>query len=188
VDGLFWFYDEVPDEIKNKVVNGWPTPISAGFTVDKVENGTQKGLFYTHIAVLKDTEDAKCPLGKCGVNVRMESNSPTDYRYEQAQNPDPEAKPAKPAEKVPATVSDDLKAEIAELKRSVREVLERYAPKEQPAVPKPEEKTKTAEVEETKETTPEPPIPKKVIPAGPSTAKKGNLNADGWFEFSTGKK
>ena len=88
VEGDFWFYDETPPEILDKIVNGWPTKISTGFTVDSVEDATQKGIFYTHVAILKDGDDPKCPLGQCGVNVRMESNNPTDYRHEQASNPD----------------------------------------------------------------------------------------------------
>lgn len=81
VDGDFWFYDEcLPDSVRNKIVNDIPVAISAGYTVDSVEDGVQKGILYSHVAVL-DGDNPKCPLDKCGVNVRMESDS--KIRYEQ---------------------------------------------------------------------------------------------------------
>jgi len=187
VDGDFSIFEEAPADLHAKLIREWPLPISAGFLVDRVEDGIQKGIFYTHVALLKDTEDPVCPLHTCGVNVRMESNpNGPDYRFEQAQSSaDPEPKPKKEPEKTASVVSDEpLWAK--ELREQIKAALDRL-----PVAQKQEETKKTPEVEEIPEETAapvEPPIPKKVIPAGPSTAKKGNLNADGWFEFSTAKK
>ncbi|MHA2380819.1 MAG: hypothetical protein ACXADS_16230 [Candidatus Thorarchaeota archaeon] len=103
VDGDFWFYDEyIPDEVRKKIVNLEPVSISAGYTVDSVEDGLQRGILYSHIAVLQG-EDPKCPLDKCGVNVRMESDS--DLRYEQEQ---PIDEPRESVPEVKEAVKTDL--------------------------------------------------------------------------------
>lgn len=126
IDGAFWLYDETPPDILDKIVNGWPTKISAGFTVDNVEDDVQKGISYTHVAILQDGDDPKCPLGQCGVNVRMESND--DYRYEQATDPAEE-----PAEPAPEPTNSEIQAQIAELRELFLE-----SQKQTPVEPKPE--------------------------------------------------
>ena len=126
IEGDFWFYDETPPEILDRIVNDWPTPISAGFTVDTVEDATQKGISYTHIAIIRDSADPKCPLDKCGVNVRMESNNPQDYRYEQASDPEEKKEPA--AEPDPLA---GIKEQIAELKTLFIESQKKEPPVEQ---------------------------------------------------------
>jgi len=81
-------------------------------------------MFYTHVAVLRDTDDPKCPLGQCGINVRMESNSMTDYRYEQATDPTDSDKPKKtePFDPVGLGVMiGEMKAEIAQLRKQLEE-------------------------------------------------------------------
>ena len=72
--GDFWFYEEkIPASLRKKIDNGERLPISAGLLLDSVdEDGTQRGISYTHMAILEG-EDPKCPLGTCGVNVRVES-------------------------------------------------------------------------------------------------------------------
>ena len=191
VDGDFWFYDEIPDAIREKIVNEWPTPISAGFTVESVQDSAQKGIFYTHIAVLKDSEDPKCPLGKCGVNVRMESNSPVDYRYEKAQSPAEPAAPIEPPKKEPITM-EVLQAQLAELKALVAGL---NRPATAPAVTKTEEPKEETPEQPAEEIPPitfeEPPKPKMVIPAGVSSgvaSKKENMTEDGWFIIEPKKK
>jgi hypothetical protein len=180
VDAEFWFYDEIPEEVRTRIVNEWPTPISAGFTVEAVENGTQKGIFYTHVAVLRDRDDPKCPLGQCGINVRMESNLTEDYRYEQATDPDvpPDTKPPKtePFDAVGlGIVIGGLKAEIAQLRAQLDKL-------NQP-VPQKQEEEKKTEAEENI-TTPEPaPVPKTVVPQGKSKAKDGP-DEDGIFRIT----
>jgi hypothetical protein len=186
VDAEFWFYDEIPDEVRSRIVNEWPTPISAGFTVESVEKDVQKGIFYTHIAVLKDSDDPKCPLGQCGINVRMESNLTEDYRYEQATDPiDPNTTDAT-KKTIPMTepfdavglgiVIGEMKAEIAQLRKQLEE-------KTNQPVPQKQEEPKTEEPEDI--TTPEPPpVPKTVIPQGKTREKEGP-EEDGIFRMST---
>jgi len=73
VTGEFWFHEEkIPDSIRAKIVNNEPIAISPGFMVDDVQDGVQRGIVYTHMAILEE-EDPRCPLGVCGVNVRMDS-------------------------------------------------------------------------------------------------------------------
>lgn len=123
VDGDFWFYDEyIPDAVRKKIVNLEPVSISAGYTVDSVEDGLQRGILYSHIAVL-DGENPKCPLDKCGVNVRMESDS--DLRYEKEQEIDepeesvPEAKEAVKTVPPSVTFTGEQFAEFLEAIRSL---------------------------------------------------------------------
>jgi hypothetical protein len=169
--------------VKSRIVNEWPTPISAGFTVESVEKDVQKGIFYTHIAVLKDSDDPKCPLGQCGINVRMESNLTEDnYRYEQATDPDVPPEQAKPPKTEPfdavglGIVIGEMKAEIAQLRKQLEE-------KTNQPVPQKQEEPKTEEPEDI--TTPEPPpVPKTIVPQGKSRAKEGPED-DGIFRITT---
>ena len=91
VIGDFWFYEEhvnkLPENIRQKILNGEPWKISAAFTMDETKDGSQKGTFFDHIAILREDDNAVCPLEKCGVNVtavRQESEAVKMY-YEQAQ-------------------------------------------------------------------------------------------------------
>jgi hypothetical protein len=187
VDAEFWFYDEVPEEVRSRIVNQWPTPISAGFTVESVENGTQKGIFYTHIAVLKDSEDPKCPLGQCGINVRMESNLTEDnYRYEQATEPiDPETTDAtkKTVPKIEPFDPVGLGIVIGGLKAEIAQLREQLSKLNQP-VPQKQEETVVEEATENI-TTPEPPRPKTIIPQGKSREKEGP-DEDGFYRITVG--
>lgn len=184
VDADFWFYDEIPDDVRNKIINEWPTPISAGYHIESLDDGVQKGIFYTHIAVLKDSDDPKCPLGTCGVNVRMESNlTDTSYRYEQATDPDIPADKAEVAKTEPydavglALMVGELKAEVAQLRQQLRE-------RETPAPVKEEEPEQQETVILEEVTTPTPPQPKTTIPYGKSKEDEGP-DEDGFFTIHT---
>lgn len=179
VDAEFWFYDEVPDEVRDKIVNGWPTPISAGFTVDTIEDSAQKGMFYTHVAVLRDSDDPKCPLGQCGINVRMESNSMTDqYRYEQATDPSDPDRPKKTEAYDPVgfgIVIGELKAEVAALRKELAEKREQPVPQKQ-EVPNEQEKEAHAEpAEQSQQQAPR--ATQRILPAG-ETPKEEELKRD----------
>jgi len=163
VDGDFWFYDEyIPDEVRKRIVNLEPVSISAGYTVDSVEDGLQRGILYSHIAVLQG-EDPKCPLDKCGVNVRMESES--DLRYEQEQ---PIDEPRESVSEVKEAVKTDLPSvtftgeQFAEFIEAIRGLAP--AP---PAEQKPEVAEPPVEVPEVKpEVIEEPKVePEVVVPA-----------------------
>ena len=166
VDGDFWFYDEhIPEHIRERIVNNKPVKISAGYTVDNVEEGIQKGILYSHIAVLRDGDDPKCPLDKCGVNVRMESNS--KLRYEQEQEIDaPKGTADKETVQTPPSVTF-TDEQFKQLIEAVRPPVP-----EPPAVQKPEVEQKVIEEVIAEPSTPTPPEPKmepeKVIPIGTS--------------------
>lgn len=198
--GDFWFYEEaedkIPERVKRKIINNEPVPISAGFAVDDVEDGVQKGLVYTHVAVLDD-EEPVCPLDTCGINVRQESSSMPDMRYESKQeltDPDAEAETSKEeqseetSEPQGPTVSE-LQAEIAELKELVSELAsedENETDEAESAEQEPEasEESEDNQVEEQKEPEPEP-EPEQVIPAGTPVEKYDHLtkNADGTLSW-----
>jgi hypothetical protein len=98
VEGKFLFHEEkIPESIKGKIVNLEPVSISPGFMIDGIDDGIQRGIVYTHVAVLDD-EDPRCPLGECGINIRMDSKDKRELRYDQkteleASEPDPEPEP-----------------------------------------------------------------------------------------------
>ena len=114
VEGEFWFHEEkIPESVRDRIVNLEPVSISPGFMIDGIEENVQKGIVYTHVAVLDD-EDPRCPLGECGVNIRMDSKEPARLlRYDQktelaAPEPDPEPEPeAAEAEPEPAQAEEE---------------------------------------------------------------------------------
>jgi len=171
VIGDFWFYEEyTPPYIREKIVNEEPVPISAGFTLEKVENGVQKGILYTHVAVL-DGENPVCPLGQCGVNVPVRAEAEEAniiMRYEQqtqlgeAQQPAEGEKPSE-AEETPATTTiptaelDALRAEITALKEMLAEM-------KGPAAEKAEDETQSQKAEQAEAQSKAPIEPETVIP------------------------
>ena len=112
IDGELWLFPEkCPEKLKIRIDNGEKIPISAGILLDSLdEDGTQRGIQYTHVAVLEG-EDPKCPLDKCGFNLRLESNDRL-LRLEQqtdAEIKQPKAEPeteATPAKEEPTTVEE----------------------------------------------------------------------------------
>jgi len=170
VDGDFWFYDEhIPEHIRERIVNDRPVKISAGYSVDRVEEGIQKGILYSHIAVLNEEADPKCPLDKCGVNVRMESNS--EIRYEQAQDIDKPEEPEKETVKPAPTSVTFTDEQFKQLLETIRPVVPEPPVVEETKV---EEATKEVPEEPSAPTPPEPRMePEKVIPRGtaPSEAE-----------------
>lgn len=173
VNGEFWFYDErTPEDIKMKLANNEPIPISGGILIDDIEDGIQKGIVYTHMAILGDRDDPKCPLGTCGVNVRMEADSKLNVRHEQSteiEAPEEEAEPVK--EEVP---------EPDEVKEPEPEPEE---PKtDEPAEQKPEAEVEPEPVEEVKL------VPEVVIPVGETVPKEWEVDERGWIHFYPHKK
>jgi len=85
--GHFWLYEEmIPERIKDKIANGQQLAISTGYMLDSVdEDGTQRGIDYTHCAILSDDEDPRCPLDTCGIQYRINTqDADRMYRYQQA--------------------------------------------------------------------------------------------------------
>jgi len=174
--GDFWFYDEyldkLPPAIRDRVVNRQEVSISTGFKLDGVEDGTQKGALYSHVAILLD-EDPLCPLGQCGINVRQESSDLT-YRYEEKSEITEETgEPLKPRE---VRFSEAQMLQLTELVTSLI-----TPPKETVAVAEtePVEEPAVAEIEAEEPPAPTPPEPKgapeTVIPASQPASKEGEF-------------
>jgi len=173
VTGEFWFHDEkVPESIRVKIVNNEPVAISPGFMVDGIENNVQTGIVYTHMAVLEE-EDPRCPLGACGVNVRLDSKDGTvrSLRLDQKTELAP----------VPKTTPVPEEPKIAEQKPVAAE----EPPKtEAPAEQKPEVVTKTEVVEPVKEPAKEVPlVPEVAIPVSQPVSGKDYAMEDGWVKY-----
>lgn len=169
VEGEFWFHeDNCPDYIKEKVVNYEPLAISPGFMIDGIEDGVQKGIFYTHMAILEE-EDPRCPLDTCGINLRMDSKEGEEklYRFDiksELENSEPPEEPKEaPAE------------EVAETTPEPEPVSEETEPeKEAPAEHKPEVQEEPAPEEEVQKREPEVNIP-------PSVEVKSDLQKEGKY-------
>lgn len=162
VVGEFWFHDEkIPDTIKKKLDNFEPIPISAGYVIDDIDDdGYQKGIVYTHMAVL-DGEDPVCPLNTCGVNVRTESMPNRLMRFEQKSE-----------------------LEVPEQEQVIEEVkeLEVVEPVVEPETETPAEQKPEVEVEEPVEEEVEL-VPEVVIPVGVPVRKEYEVDASGWITF-----
>jgi len=138
VTGDFWFHDEkIPDNIKQQLVNNQPVAISGGIMIDDIKDGVQEGIVYTHMAIL-DGEDPKCPLGTCGVNIRMESNPTQNRRLEQQSELDA------PVEKEPEVahveeVTEETAEPVVEAEVETEETETEIPKTDKPAEDNPEE-------------------------------------------------
>ena len=123
------YWDRLPKELQKRVANHQNMPLSPGFGFEwGDEPQTVTNMVPHHLAVLTD-EKPLCPLNKCGVNVRMESNS--GFRMEQRTDAkDLDAKDGSPKEE--KTEIQMLRDEVAELKDLLRESL--IPKKEEPVV------------------------------------------------------
>lgn len=181
VVGEVWPYREhwykVPEAIQDKIVNGEKWKTSAGFNAEKVESDVQKDMFVDHVAILREGANPTCPLDKCGINVRQESEdmqdkepettiyyeqeseqSDDDFTDEKAAAEDTTSKEDPPEkEKVEPTV-EGLQAEI----ETLNEVIAGFQQKQE-AEPS-EQKTEVSEETEVEERSP--PIPETVIQSG----------------------
>lgn len=164
------YWDRLPKELQDRVVNHESIPISPGFGFEWGEKeNTIINIVPDHVAVLVD-EKPLCALDVCGVNVRMESGS--NYRYEQrAESTEDELKIPKPVEK---TETQELRDEIAELKGLF---LESLKPKETPVV----EEHEVKEAEDPPQKEPEPvraPAPEPVRETPASVPASDGLERD----------
>ena len=157
------YWDRLPKELQDNVVNHTNLPISPGYEFEWGEEpNVITKMVDTHLAVLVD-EKPLCPLNTCGVNVRMESNS--GYRYEQrteAENPDKE-----PKKEIAPFDPSGLEKMLGEMQEAISDISKRLEEKEKPVVVEHEAK-KEAETSppQEKETVREPePVPARETPA-----------------------
>ena len=185
--GKGWFYDEhfhkVPTDIAERIINFEPWKISPGFTLDddaSFTTGVQEGTFLDHIAILRENDDPRCPLGQCGVNVVLQESesampkfiyeqaTPSIYATDNSEGKGPLDTPAKEAvEPEPDVDVAALQKEVAELREKLKSLegspeqkpVENTIPEEQPPV-------KRADTE---------PVPETEIPYGdvPGKFQKG---------------
>ncbi len=171
VNGDFWFYgDMIPDSIRDKLVNYQPIAVSAGIMLDDIVDSVQKGISYTHMAVLED-DDPECPLGTCGINIRMESKPNRIVRYEQSteleapkdvgKSDEPEL-PTEDTEKVEEVITEEVEETEPEPEESETEPAEQ---KPEEVEPEPEEEVIL--------------VPEVIIPVGTTAPKEWERDEDG---------
>ena len=181
VDGDFWFFDEewnrVPEEVRRKILNKKEVNLSAGYQVGKVEDGIQIGRKWDHLAL-----NVTSPMFEdVGVNVRMESEFPENFRVEETPViPGDEPKEEKPAAMPTAEQIQDI------VDKAVTAALEAQKPVEVES-PKEEEPVEEApQEEEVVEARPDP-VPKEVLPASapaPKSKDGPEVLDDGWWKLS----
>lgn len=186
-DGKYW--ERIPEHIRQKIVNDEPYGISLGYPQPLIVNGEQTDMLFNHCAVLRDGEDPTCPLGECGINVRLESSTGEiiTMRYEQATStrdePEPEGKEetAEPPRAVTVADLDRFKADIlGAVKALVQPTEEAGAQPAEEELPSVVEEPSPAEAPR-----PEPTLePKRAFPAGSATEKNRfpYMKADGSVE------
>ncbi len=166
-------WDKIPEELRERLEADLAVAISGGFTVDKVVNDIQEGLLYNHVGLVRDSEDPLCPLGECGINVRVET-SEGEYvlmRYEQtSETKDPEPEDKDEASETPKYVTaEDLDRFKDALLDELRPKAEAGAePVEEVVAENSDEKSEPEPVPEpVKESPPEPSLePERAFPAG----------------------
>ena len=160
------FFDRLPKHLQDKVYRHEDMPISPGFGFTMKDDHIITNIVPHHVAVLTD-EKPLCPLNKCGVNVRMESDSTMNFRYEQRTEAEDLDAPVKPKKTEPydpvslGMVIGELKAEVAQLREQLNKTV-------QPVQQEPEVATQHEEPDE------QPPEPRateatprrKILPAG----------------------
>ncbi len=171
VIGEMWLHEEkIPEKLRQKIDNGEAVPISAGIMLDSIDDdGTQRGIAYTHIAIV-DGEDPKCPLGVCGMNVRLESDRLV--RLEKSTEITPPEPKAEKEEEAPPTEETEVVPDVEPEEPEVEQ------PKpEEPAAQKPEETDEPAPDEEVVLE------PEVIIPAEIVTVRKEFEIIDGKYVF-----
>lgn len=179
VVGEVWPYREhwhkVPEAIQDRIVNGDKWKTSAGFNAEEVDGDVQKDMFIDHVAILREGANPTCPLDKCGINVRQESEDMQDeepkttiYYEQESEQSDADFKdekepveatkeaPSKPKKEGPTV--EELQAEITTL----NEVIAGFQQKTEaePSTPELEVSDETAVVERSQ------PIPETIIQSG----------------------
>ena len=195
IEGLFRFHDEewdkIPEHLREKIVNDLPIEISAGFNPGKVINGSMTGMLYDHVALLADGENPICPLGECGINVRLESDSGDSIMtYEQATSTrDEPEEPAQEEKKEEESVVREGTGLITFTQEQFDKLISTLKPPEQPeeeagAESLEEEKSEPEIEEPVTAKAPEPSLePERAFPAGkPGKAKSPYLKEDGSVE------
>lgn len=122
---------QVTPDVLEKYKNGKPVGISPGIwrDIDRKDN-IMRNMSYTHVALLNDTEDPRCPLGTCGVNLRLDSLSTDGRQREMLLGQKAELKEEIPKEPVP-----DVSPVVEEKKPAQEPVKE---PQHKPVEEKPE--------------------------------------------------
>ena len=177
-------WDKIPLELQEKLENDMPVAISAAFTCKDMDAEEQEDILYGHAGLLKDTDDPTCPLGTCGINVRMESDNGeiSEMRYEQATSTKDteEEKTEEEAVEKPEFVT---KKDFDEFSQKVLEMLATKT--EETGVEPVNEETEEEQVPIVEEPTPPQPKPTiepaQTIPKDTSPVEKEEPN-DGLFK------
>lgn len=181
-------WHKIPKHIQDRLVNDLPTEISAGFHPGRVAGGVMTGMLYNHIALLVDGENPICPLGECGINVRLESDDGEILmRYEQATSTKDE--PEEQEKKETATDEQVTGPLVTFTQEQFDKLISTLKPPEQPeeeagAESLEEEKSEPEIEEPVTAKAPEPSLePERAFPAGkPGKAKSPYLKEDGSVE------
>lgn len=166
VDGEFLFYrehwDKVPVDIQRRLNNKEVVKLSAGYEIGDLVEDVQRGRKYDHLAL-----NVHNPMHEdVGVNVRMESELPDNFRIEQEAQIGEEEEPEDKETVKPAPTSVTFTDEqFKQLLEAIRPVVP-----EPPVVSETKVEEEVIEEVQVEPSTPIPPEPRmepeKVIPRG----------------------
>lgn len=176
VDGEFLFFrerwDKIPVDIQRQLTNDEVVKLSTGYEIGDVVEGFQRGRRYDHIAL-----NVPNPMHEdVGVNVRMESELPDNFRIEQEAQIGEEKEPEKETVETAPTTVTFTDEQFKQLLEAIRPIVP-----EPPVVSetKVEEATKEVQVEPSTPTPPEPRMePEKVIPRGTAPSEEDYATND----------
>jgi hypothetical protein len=170
INGEFWFHDEkISEELEMKLMNNEILPVSGGILIDDIEDNIQKGIVFTHMAILGEGDDPVCPLGTCGVNMRMESNPTLNVRFEQSTD-------LEPPEEEPKVAPEPEVSEEPDVVET--ETIEEETPEtEEPAEENPEDEVEEPVEEEVVL------VPEVEIPVGEVVSDELETDERGYYVF-----
>jgi len=186
IEGEYWFFDEpeywdqIPPELKRKIVGGAEINASAGYKVGPIVEGLQTSRQYDHIAL-----DVKNPMfSDVGIekgSVRMESKLPDNFRIE--ETPSIEGTEKKETPKPQPTLAETQNKDFwIEYGKKLARLEQLEAEQIKPVV---EETTEETSPEKEPAPEPSPPKAKTAIPQG-AASKKDDLDEDGMFRIDVG--
>jgi len=172
------YFDRLPKHLQDRVYRHENMPFSQGFGFNLKDEHILTNMVPHHLAVLTD-EKPLCPLDRCGVNVRMESDSTMNFRYEQRTEAEDLDRPQKPPKTEPydpvglGVMIGEMKAEIAALRKELNEKKEPVPQKQE--VSTHEEEAHAEPPEASQRETPR--ATQRILPAGESP-KEEELKRD----------
>jgi hypothetical protein len=172
-------WEKIPPDIRQALEEDLPLDTSTG-QMSRIIDGIERDALYNHVALLVNGESPICPLGECGINVRVESDEgDITMTIEQATSTKDEEQPEEEVPQAPPATQQNITFTPEQFSKLLETLKPQPAESgEEPAKSQPDEETEPA---------PEPPPkqpelePQRAFPAGdvPGEKRPDLLKDDG---------